>query len=320
MGLDAQWCADSEQARNRIMRNIVVALVWILGLGIWLGGFLLGTSIGGRSGGMVGAGLGAALGMMGYSYVKRALQRAQKLRVSVAQPSRDRRPIVLYLRGFDSDPITEQPTSSFEQTTEEEHLARLMEEIGPFVAVGHPEEPLPPLGARRLYLPQDEWKPRVTAMMRQARFVILRLGQTGGLLWEVTTAVEILDPNQLILLVPKGQSAIHALLHEVSKVFPRALPSLAFSDAETLPAGSLVGLVYFEKGWVPKFVEFEDPPLGTESMIEGPFPAAVRIALAPVLARSGVILKAPETGVPGLIFVMALVAVALLLSLLTVRC
>ena len=45
--------------------------------------------------------------------------------------------------------------------TPEQELADILEHVGPVVAVGKPGEPLPELGAARLYVSHDEWQGKV---------------------------------------------------------------------------------------------------------------------------------------------------------------
>lgn len=46
--------------------------------------------------------------------------------------------------------------------TEEEELAAVMNEIGPFVAIGCPGEELPELGAYRIYVQREDWREEVS--------------------------------------------------------------------------------------------------------------------------------------------------------------
>jgi hypothetical protein len=111
--------------------------------------------------------------------------------------SKDPRPPVLYLRSFQDDPIAaqgelhysipgphgSQPLSLVAET-EEEQLAQVMNEIGPFVALGRPGEMLPEIGAARTYTSNDEWQSKVLNLMGQAKLVVLRAGDTSSFLWE----------------------------------------------------------------------------------------------------------------------------------------
>jgi len=88
-----------------------------------------------------------------------------------------RQPVV-YLRSFSDD----RPAARLNGgRTEEEHLAAVLEPVGPFVAVGRPGEPLPELGARRMYLKDAEWKDVVERLIRSAKLVVIRTGNGPGL-------------------------------------------------------------------------------------------------------------------------------------------
>ncbi len=113
-------------------------------------------------------------------------------------PAPGDQPPVLYLRSFDEDEATAKLKGSL---TEEEHLARLLERIGPVVAIGRPGERLPNVGARRVYVGDDEWQSTIEGLMKRARLVAIRTGLSKGLRWETHKAFELLAPEQLLLVV-----------------------------------------------------------------------------------------------------------------------
>jgi hypothetical protein len=49
--------------------------------------------------------------------------------------------------------------------TEEEQLAMVMNEIGPFIAIGRPGEQWPELGAARMYVGDDEWQATINNLI-----------------------------------------------------------------------------------------------------------------------------------------------------------
>lgn len=88
----------------------------------------------------------------------------------------DNRAPVLYLRPFEAESLL---------TTEERMLARIMEEeVGPLVAVGSPEDTLPPLGAARFYernfASGQGWQLFVREMLLRAQLVFIVPGETVG--------------------------------------------------------------------------------------------------------------------------------------------
>lgn len=125
-------------------------------------------------------------------------------------PSGDR---VLYLRSFAADSsVTRQTFSALLTanlvtglTTEEEMLAAAVRPVGRLTAIGKPGERLPTPRAARVYVPDAEWQANVSEQMAAARLVVLRLGDTDGLQWEIARAREMMDPRRLLLLMPGGR-------------------------------------------------------------------------------------------------------------------
>lgn len=77
-----------------------------------------------------------------------------------------------------------------------------MKEVGPFVAIGRPGEPLPELGAARVYVGDTEWQDRVRQLMSSAQLVVLRGGGTAGLQWEVQNVFANVSPERIVFLLP----------------------------------------------------------------------------------------------------------------------
>lgn len=151
--------------------------------------------------------------------------------------------------------------------TEEEQLAQALRPVAPMVAVGRPGERLPLVGARRLYLPLDDWQDTVRDLMGRARLVVMAVGLGPGLLWEFREATRLLPAERLVLLVP-GRQAYETFRARAAPPLPDAArpgrPGHAWSppvlppypDSEP-PAGlTLKGAVYFDAGWAPHFVLF----------------------------------------------------------------
>jgi TM2 domain-containing membrane protein YozV len=128
---------------------------------------------------------------------------------------RDGRPPVVYIRSFKDDSVVIADTSRSRKwyanvlawtaaVSIEQELAFIMNRIGPVVAIGKPGEPLPELGAARLYVGDDEWQNKITEMMKQSRLVVIRGGTTANLWWEIEQAARVL-PLRKLLIVSLGQ-------------------------------------------------------------------------------------------------------------------
>lgn len=110
---------------------------------------------------------------------------------------------VLYLRCFNDDSITEKSPERFSNKTEEEVLMENLKRISPPVAIGCPSEPTSPLGAYRVYVSDEEWKNKVAELCKNAQLVVLRVGTTEGLSWEVLHCLQgITDLKRLVFVLP----------------------------------------------------------------------------------------------------------------------
>ncbi|MFI6051179.1 hypothetical protein ACIBCO_13955 [Streptomyces violascens] len=144
------------------------------------------------------------------------------------------RSFVLYLRSFEDD----RRRAGLEESrvrgigsvfsflyvsglTEEEQLTRVLAPVAPVVAVGEPGERLPLAGARRFYLPLDDWQDTVSQLMGKARLVVLTAGLTAGVLWEIGEAARQLPPQRLVVLVPMDPGEYDTFRDRVRATMPR---------------------------------------------------------------------------------------------------
>jgi len=151
--------------------------------------------------------------------------------------ARDPRPPVLYLRSFADDGealIGEQAwwmrfgAAIAAPVSPEQEIAKLLAALGPVVAIGKPGEPLPELGAARLYVSDDAWQAKVQELMKKSRLVVVRLGASPGLLWEIEQVLAHL-PRQRLVLALLGSSTVAPALVQ------RLAPVLGPSFADALP-------------------------------------------------------------------------------------
>lgn len=126
----------------------------------------------------------------------------------------DPRPPVLYLRSFKDDgsailddggsKLMRRMFAALAPQTPEQELADLLRHVGPVVAIGKPGEPLPELGAARLYVTNDQWQHAVTDLMKQAALVVVRIGSSAGVLWEIEHALSLIPRERLVLALMSG--------------------------------------------------------------------------------------------------------------------
>ncbi len=123
----------------------------------------------------------------------------------------DRRAPVLYLRSFEVDEVP-RPEFSPGRSTQghpisfEEEIAEALWELGPPEAVAAPGARETPVGFVRTRLEDGDWQPQVTAKLERAALVVLLIGETPGLLWEVREALRVVEPARLLLALPPGLS------------------------------------------------------------------------------------------------------------------
>ncbi|MFJ8645904.1 hypothetical protein ACIRNI_07250 [Streptomyces sp. NPDC093546] len=217
-------------------------------------------------------------------------------------------PFVLYLRSFTDDPerrrgdINATPgiggmlgDLTLSSYSEEEQLAAVLErKVAPMVAVGRPGEPLPEVGARRMYLPLDAWQEPVLELMRRARLVVLALGPGPGTMWELVQAARLLPPERLVLLVPlepEEYEAFRGAFRE--RGTPLELPDHPPKPDFPQRHGRLgvKGVIYFAATGEPTFVRLDEVHGGPNYQAYRRFKRALR----PVLRRAA---GGPDSGPP----------------------
>lgn len=154
--------------------------------------------------------------------------------------AKDPRAPVLLLRSFkiDTDQVLRQwgirvagaMISGHPQTkSPEQAFVAELQRIGPVVAIGQPGERLPKLGAARMYVAQDQWQAKVRELSSRAALIVLGIGETDGLFWEVERVVREADPTRVLLYEPpvlKERDRIYQRFQErANKVLPKPLPA-----------------------------------------------------------------------------------------------
>lgn len=137
----------------------------------------------------------------------------------VLQPSaitavaNDPRPPILFLRSFRDDMtgaplrVTLAGVRWWGSIRLEEALSETVGKLGPFLAVGEPNEGLPRLGAARAYLGQDAWQEAVLDWIRTSRLIIMLAGPTSWIHWEMQNIIRSGRLQKLLLVLPPGRTA-----------------------------------------------------------------------------------------------------------------
>jgi hypothetical protein len=179
------------------------------------------------------------------------------LAVSLGQAmTQDPRPAVLYLRSFSDEPETRRIHLGRHWDrafAEEEFLIAELRKVGPFVAIGSPDDELPPAGAHRAYPNDSEWNAEVLRLMDRAGGVVIRLGPGGGLAWEIRQAVSRLSPEQLAILIPRDVAAYELFRTQIDPLLPVPLPpypEISRRDQVPRAVSDLFGFLYSPPDWL----------------------------------------------------------------------
>lgn len=180
--------------------------------------------------------------------------------------SRDNRAPVLYLRSFEFDKFTANPTGAATQVTEllnlwesrlykfspyqllgtiklqtaEEILSAALSKVGPCIAVDDPNLDKPVLGFSRLKLPHDEWQSEVESLMQASGLVVLCAGSTPGLMWELERVAKNVARERLLILI--APSTPEEWWGRAEKIFDQRLPKF-ISPVDR----SFCGIIYFDQ-------------------------------------------------------------------------
>jgi hypothetical protein len=176
-------------------------------------------------------------------------------------------PPVLYLRSFDEDGECARLATSRRKLrirnwykSVEELIADALNNCGPFIAIGKPQEELSQLGAARIYYDDASWQRAVSELAPHAQLVVVLVGQANarladadggvplskGLLWEVQQLSKIVKPENLILCVPERRTIdVDYAAFRINTVglFPRGLPSALEKNTR---------FIYFDEEWEPR--------------------------------------------------------------------
>jgi hypothetical protein len=282
----------------------------------WLAATRLGEVVGGGIVGFVVATVaGIAMGFVGARFVVRAKRYHAKSAQKVM--AHDPRPPVLYFRPFAADSTAGKAVTFTSWFTEEEELAMVMNEIGPFIGIGAPNEALPEVGAARFYAPDSEWQNAVQYLLGRARLVVLRIGRTDGFWWELKNTLTHRKPEELLLLIPRDEQLYEDFRRNSRDLLPCDLPRLTGWNYHKLWRGSLMAAIFFDPDWVPNIVELQTYSLSFFRRSPAyPLVPVMKMALGPLFQHLGLPWKRP--GISWRL-IMTLAGIALLAGVMALR-
>jgi len=150
--------------------------------------------------------------LLGVAYIlrTRALRYVQTS-LGLAQ-RRDPRPPVLFLRPFvmDTIPLASRPFSLLDRIYNVPVLSSTLDAVvldegserGPVVAVGDPRDPPPAYGASRGYFEHHAWQDAVARLAAEAQVIVLVMGRSEGVVWEMNLVVGAGHLNKTLFVMP----------------------------------------------------------------------------------------------------------------------
>ena len=200
----------------------------------------------------------------------------------------DRRPPVLLLRSFDDDMMIVKESRGSRSTdlhrkgmTFERVVEDHLSPFGPFVAIGRPEEPLSPLGAARDYVPDSDWQDEVQQRIQAAAIVVLMIGTSQGLAWELARLRDLGQLHKLILLFPPVDDVVNRWATLVARDQASGLPIL---PGEVRPEATLA-LIYADD-LTPLVIEAKRDEWSYETALRIGGMLAITTGVEPALTRA----------------------------------
>lgn len=135
-----------------------------------------------------------------------------------------------------------QPMISAWGPTFQIQLAKLLSDIGPYIAIGRPGEEVAGSGSAKTYVSNDGWERKVEDWLQEARLVILRPGSTSGVSTEFGMLTQWAKPRKILLIMPHTEKAYQGFRKVAQGVFPHTFP-------EKLPASHFM---CFDQDWQPR--------------------------------------------------------------------
>jgi hypothetical protein len=149
----------------------------------------------------------------------------------------DRRLPVLYLRPFDKEaqpfaiPSMRETINGdvvnlgmrWVATFEEYLMIAISKQVGPLVALGNPEDDLPPVGAAREYVRDDKWTVQFEQVSEAAQYILMEVTMSQGLEWELNSlSVRRLGDKLLIFTPPNPKSGWRYYFVQITRCIPHA--------------------------------------------------------------------------------------------------
>lgn len=118
-------------------------------------------------------------------------------------------PIVLYLRPFNLDNYYTRNIYTFFISlpfiTKEMKFVKILKSKGSVIAIGKPSEKYASLGASRLYVEHHLWQEKVMNLIENSKLILLVIGYSKSLVWELDYISKNTDPEKFYLYFPLSE-------------------------------------------------------------------------------------------------------------------
>lgn len=106
-------------------------------------------------------------------------------------------------------------------------LAGVFNQIGPYVAIARPNETVhrSDVGAFKRRLLTDEWQGVVIDLITKSSVIVVEVGTSWGLLWEIERVVRLAPARKVLLILPDSETEYQAFLEQGKSVFPVQFPN-----------------------------------------------------------------------------------------------
>lgn len=169
-------------------------------------------------------------------------------------------PFIVYLRSFIADKKAQKGVSRISDIrTEEEVLVDMLSDIAPVYAIGDPSDKKMPLGASRIYVPDEIWKQVAQELVQNAELVVMRLGETDNFWWEVKMVLKQKPLKNILFVIPQNKNFKDvATLYRILSENNIDISDLNIS-VEKKEIGSISNFVYFDADRKPQNVTVSMP-------------------------------------------------------------
>lgn len=239
-----------------------------------------------------------AISFMGIAITRRGRKLTAAARGARVLQEDPRAPVV-YLRPFAADNqgagvVSSWPLLKYGYYTDEEQLAMVLNEIGPFVAIGDPAETLPDLGAVRVYVRSGDWQAQVTDLVSRAALVIMRAGTSDGFWWEFGLVRGTVRPDRLLVLVPDDEKDYERFRAKAAEVLPHPLPAAPRGKRLMARTRTIIAFEANWRGWALPVVWSRKLESMSLASLTTPYLSRLKLTLRPIFERLGVAYSEPR--------------------------